>query len=128
MSYAKISVEALISDSSGYVPADVKSDFADYEPGSATYKGGSLTVSAATGGTTVDLGSFGLTTILNVIVKNNDGTNYVAAAATTPTGSATLRCTAGNFVAFGGTLTVASDLVLTANTAACQCEVFVIGT
>ena len=64
-------------------------------------------------------------------MKNRDATNYVEATFRTTGGAANnqvLRATAGQIIMTGSAITLASDLVLTANVAAVACDVCIIGT
>lgn len=127
-SYKKVSVSAKFSDVSSFSPSR---DFApdDYNPGSGTYRHEVRDVLAATGGTTIDLGMY--TTVTQIIVKNKDTANYVEGTFRTTGGGSNnqvLRADAGGFFASGTAVTVANDLVLTANTAAVACELVIIGT
>lgn len=126
--YQKISVSAKFSEVSTFSPSkDWEPDA--YNPGSGTYRYEMREVSAATGGTTVDLGMY--TTINNIIVKNKDTTNRVDGTFRTTGGSSNnqvLSAPAGGIFATGSRVTVANDLVLTADTAACVCEVLISGT
>jgi len=84
---------------------------------------------AATGGTTIDLSPFG--TVTQVIIRNRDTTNYVDVTYRTAAGGATdqnNRVYDHTPVTLGHGVTVASDLVFTANTADCECVVTVFGT
>ena len=82
------------------------------------------------GHTTVDTSIFASATLL--VIKNNDTTNYVTATfdcagmATTDT---SVRVHAGGFfVTTDFVPNGSAKLKLTANTAACECEVFIVGT
>jgi hypothetical protein len=126
--YQEVTLQAKFSESSSLSPSkDFKPDV--YNPGAGTYRYAIFDVLAATGGTTVDLGSF--TTVTQILVKNKDSSNYVTATFRTTGGGSNdqvLRAVAGSFIATGSVVTVANDLVLTANTAAVACEVCIIGT
>ena len=127
-SYQKVTVSAKFADVSSFSPSK---DYAPdaYDPGAGTYRYEIRDISAATGGTTVELGMY--TTVTQIIVKNKDTANYVEATFRTTGGAANnqvLRVPAGSFCASGSAVTVASDLVLTANTAAVACEVCIVGT
>lgn len=127
--YQEITVSAKFSSSSSLLPADEFKPDA-YNPGAGTYRVATYNdISAATGGTTIDLGAF--TTVTQIIIKNTDATNYVEATFRTTGGAANnqvLRIPAGSFAATGSAITVASDLVLTANTSAVVCDVCIVGT
>ena len=88
-----------------------------------------MEILAATGGTTVDLSEFGA--IDKIIVSNRDATNYVEGTfRNTSNGSNDniLRAEAGESFDTGGAITVANDIVLTANSAAVECILEVYGT
>jgi hypothetical protein len=127
--YLQVTVSVKVSESSSFASPKAQTTFDAYEPGAGTYPYEVRKVSAATGGTTIDLGMY--TTVNNIIVKNKDTTNYVEATFRTTGGAANnqvLRATAGALLMTGSAITVASDLVLTANTAAVMCEVCIFGT
>lgn len=126
--YAKIEAKLTVSEASGYSPVKGESRFDPYESGASTLKHMVVQTNAATAGTTIDLAPF--TSIANVLIKNKDATNYVQATFRTTGGGANdqiLRIPAGAIVMLGSAITIASDLVLTANTAACVCEVAILG-
>jgi hypothetical protein len=126
--YAKIELKLTVSEASGYSPIQGETRFDPYESGAATLKWHIVQLSAATGGTTLDLAPY--TTVYNILIKNKDATNYVQATFRTTGGGSNdqvLRCLAGQVLALGSAITVASDLVLAANSAACVCEVAVLG-
>lgn len=84
---------------------------------------------AATGGTTIDLSPFG--TVTQVLIMNLDKTNYVDVQFRTAAGGATdniVRVYDHTPVMLGHGITVANDLIFTANTAACECVLTVFGT
>ena len=126
--YHKLSVLAKFSDVSSFSPSrDYAPD--DQSVGSGTYRYEIRDVLAATTGTTIALGAY--TTVTQIVIKNKDASNYVEATFRTTGGAANnqvLRIPAGGFVACGSAITVASDLVLTANTAAVPCDVLIVGT
>lgn len=126
--YQEVTLQAKFSDSSSLSPSkDYKPDA--YNPGAGTYRYEIRDVSAATAGTTVELGMY--STVTNILIKNKDASNYVQATFRTTGGGSNdqvLRATAGSVIATGSAITVASDLVLTANTSAVACEVCIIGT
>lgn len=82
-------------------------------------------VDAAVAGTTVELGNY--TTVTHIVVENTDDTNYVTATHVFNALSVAARVSANSHIIIYGP-TVASDLVLTANTAACTCRVWIAGT
>ena len=121
----RMSLEAAENES--FSPKKLESNFDAYAPTAGTYRYEVRKVSAATGGTTVDLGMY--TTVLNIIVKNKDTTNRVDGTFRTTGGSSNnqvLSAPAGGMFATGSRVTVANDLVLTADTAACECEVAIL--
>lgn len=80
------------------------------------------------GGTTLDLSSFA--TVQALVLKNKDATNFVTATYRSSAGAATdqkQKLLAGQYVVLTD-ITIASDLLLVADTAALDCEVLVIGT
>ncbi len=83
-----------------------------------------LVVSAATAGTPVELSSGG--TIAYLIVYNRDTTNYVSATFLSAGNSAVpniLRIGPGKTLVLTD-VTASGDLVLQANSAVCECDVF----
>lgn len=85
-------------------------------------------VNAATGGTTVDLGEFD--SVTKVVITNRDDTNFVEVVSRNTSGGAsdmTIRVGPGTTETLGTAITPASDLVLTADSAACECIVEVYG-
>lgn len=128
--YQEVTVKARFSDSSAFSPVLPGGLFEPtaYNPGSGTYRYEVRIVTAATGGTTIELGMY--TTVTNIIVVNLDATNYVEATFRTSGGGGNnqvLRAVAGMPI-MTGLVTVANDLVLTANTAAVKCAVLITGT
>ena len=80
------------------------------------------------GHTTIDTSIVGAATL--VVVKNNDATNYVTATfAKAGSGSAdtSVRIHAGGFFVTTD-FTTTYKLKLAANTADCECEIFIVGT
>lgn len=122
--YRKLSVGVLVSDNADLSSPSVLASVA-YEP-TAVGQSARYTVSAATGGTTVDLGAFA--SVAQVVVKNKDTTNYVTLVTTTDSGSASNshKIAAGKLEVLSD-VKVSGDLLLTANTAACECEVIILG-
>lgn len=82
-------------------------------------------IDAETTGTTVTTSQ--MTTVSAVSVKNDDTTNYVAVTWVNNGTSNSQRLLAGEWMRITG-ITVASNVTLTANTAACACRVFVVAT
>jgi len=125
--YAKLEIRGIYSKSSDYsLPK------ADFNP--ATY---ALTpdeyfhceIQADTGGgTTLTTSILGSATLL--VVKNNDAANYVTATfdcAGMGSDDTSIRIHAGG-VFTTTDFTVAQNLKLVANSAACECEIFIVGT
>src|SRR3990167_5061000 len=113
--YKEITVKARFSSAANYDP-EVPYEPTVYDTGSGTYKYEIRYVSAATAGTTIELGMYA--TVTNILLKNKDATNYVELTFRTTGGGANnqvLRVPAGSFAATGSAVTVANDLVLTAN-------------
>ena len=82
-------------------------------------------VSAKTTGTTIELSDFTTPTTM-VVIENRDAANYVTLAYTDNGTANSVKIPAGDWVKVC-TATVSADLVLTANTAACACTVWVAG-
>ncbi|MAH48944.1 hypothetical protein CMI37_24160 [Candidatus Pacearchaeota archaeon] len=127
--HAKIELKGVYSTS-----ADFSSPKTNFRPSAYVPATGNvdeyfhMEVEADTGGTTVTTSL--LSSAVLLIVKNNDGTNYVTATLRSAGNGSTdnlLRIAAGGFLATTD-FTVANNLVLTANSAACECEVFLVGT
>lgn len=128
-SYQEVTIRAKFSDDSAF--ATLVADFAPaaYSPGAGTYRAMVFECRADTGGTTIDLGSF--TTVTQILIKNKDASNYVDCVFRTTGGGSndmSLRVPAGSFIATGTTITIANDLVVTANTADVNLLVCIIGT
>lgn len=122
-----MSDEALLEVSASYSPNEDWSRpvsrvyFSDTE---APTKKLDSVVSAATGGTTVELGSLG--TVAYLVIYNRDTTNYVDATFRSAGNGSTnniLRLAAGKMAVLSD-VTAGNDLILTANTAACVCDIF----
>ena len=80
-----------------------------------------------TGGNTIDLGHFATITGLHVV--NLDDTNFVTAAYSSASTTCSNKISAlGQILLANVDITVADDLVLTADTAACECLVAIVGT
>lgn len=87
-----------------------------------------MKVEAATTGTTVTTSIYSSVTL--VAIQNDDSTNYVTATFRTAGNSSTdniVRIPAGGFLLVTD-FTAANNLVLTANTAECNCRVIIAGT
>lgn len=122
--YSKVSIGVQVSDNSD-MSSSTQLNALTYTP-STLSQTARYTVSAATGGTTIDLAAFA--SVDYVVVKNKDTVNYVTLTFTTNSGSAanSHRIVAGK-VAIEPDVKVSGDLVLTANTSACECEVTIVG-
>lgn len=125
MAYAKITSIFTVSPTSDYATNLTPSNDYDSVISAAATKWETRTVSAATTGTTVELGTY--SSVLGFRVKNTDSTNYVAVTWTNNGTANSQRLIAGQEMFVPG-CTVANDIVLTANTAACVCEVQIVGT
>jgi len=125
--YAKIEIKFTYSKNSDYSDPEQEITFAEFETTPDEYE--VKVVEADTGGTTVELGNFA--TIEAIIVQNLDPTNYVDATWRTTGGSTNdqvIQVSAGDSLVLPcDDITIASDLVLTANSAACRCRVAIIG-
>ena len=125
--YAKLEIRGIYSKSSDY-----SSPKADFNP--AIY---ALTpdeyfhceIQADTSaGTTITTSILASATLL--VVKNNDASNYVTATFDSAGNSSVdniIRIAAGGILATTD-FTVAQNLKLVANSAACECEIFIVGT
>lgn len=124
MASCKITVIPVYSPNSDYDPNLVT--LQDYdETLSSPTKFAHLIQSIPTAAYTYDLAQF--TTVSALLVKNLDATNFVVATLTTASGACVLKIPAGRSILIPE-VTVANDLLLDADTAACICEVFVAGT
>jgi len=128
--YAKLHVKGLFSKNSDYSDPKVLMAPAAYTLTPDEYL--HMELNCDTGGEIIKTDRFdGGVTLC--IVKNNDTTNYVKATwrSAEYDGSAVkdnqLRIAAGGLIVTTD-FTAANSLILTANTAACECEVFIIGT
>jgi hypothetical protein len=127
--YAKIEAKLTVSEAASYSPVQKETTFDAYESGAATLQADVTQIKAPTTGILVDLVKY--VAITNILIKNKDATNYVEATFRTTGGAGNdqvLRIPAGGIVMLGSAITVANDLTLTANTAACWCEIGIIGT
>jgi len=127
--YAKLYLKAVYSKNSDYSDPKVLMAPAAYTLTPDEYI--HVEVQADTGGTPVITSH--LASVTALVIKNNDTTNYVKATwrSAEYDGSAVkdnqLRIAAGGLIVTTD-FTAANSLILTANTAACECEVFIIGT
>ena len=127
--YAKLYLKAVYSKNSDYSSpkATMAPDVFTLTPDEYIH----VEVQADTGGTPVITSH--LASVTALVIKNNDTTNYVKAKwrSAEYTGSAVLdnllRIAPGGFLVTTD-FTAANNLLLTANSAACECEVFIVGT
>lgn len=84
------------------------------------------TKTCTTSGTTIELSNFA--TLLGVIVRNLSTSNYVDVAWTYSATASKARVPAGAWMFIPTGITVANDLVITANTASVDCDITLIGT
>jgi hypothetical protein len=122
--YAKCSVDFLFSAFSDYRTTKIDtSDIDDFTitPNNALR----YSVLAKTTGTTLVLTNW--STVTFVLFKNKDTTNYVTVTWTDPGSTAnSQRVAAGGFLVLPS-ISVAANIVMTANTANCACELVVAG-
>jgi len=125
--YAKLEIRGIYSKSS-----DFSAPKADFNPTNYEFRPDEYyhcEIQADTSaGTTLTTSILGSATLL--VVKNNDATNYVTATfdcAGMGSTDTSIRIHAGG-VFTTTDFTVAQNLKLVANSAACQCEVFIVGT
>jgi len=126
MPYSKVELSSVYSASSDYSNPVARFMPAAYAvtPDEFVH----LQIQADTGGTAVTTSTLSAATAL--IVKNLDGTNYVTATFRSAGNSSTdniIRIAAGAFLVVSD-FTVANNLTLTANSAAVNCDVFIVGT
>ena len=125
--YAKLEIRGIYSKNSDY--SSPKSDFnpANYEVTPDEYFHCEIQADTS-GGTTITTSILASATLL--VVKNNDATNYVTATFDSAGNSSVdnlIRIAPGGILATTD-FTVAQNLKLVANSAACECEVFIVGT
>jgi hypothetical protein len=124
--YARIETLVRRANTAAYFNDAVLQSFS-FDPVSPT-KFALLKVSAATaGGTTVELGNF--TTIQAIVIKNEDTTNFVTATYRTLADAANdnkMKILAGRHCTILEGRP-ANDLVLVADTAICDCTIYIIG-
>ena len=125
--YTKLELTAVYSKNSDYSSPKVKMAPAAFTLTPDEYF--HVEVEADTsGGTTITTSILNSATLL--VVKNNDATNYVTAtfdSAGNGSQDNLVRIAAGGVLATTD-FTVAQNLKLVANSAACECEVFIVGT
>ena len=125
--YSKLNVSVTYSENSDYSAPKLKTRLDPFESTSSTHYEVQYR-EVGTSAETLELGGF--TTIEYLVVKNKDATNYVTAtfdSAGNSTVDNILRVAAGKILVLTD-VTPGSDLILQANTAACDCEVVIVGT
>ena len=125
--YSKIKVEALYSKNADYSSPKVDLSPAIYSVTPDEYIHCEIQADTG-GGTTITTSILASATLL--VVKNNDPTNYVTATFDSAGNSSTdnlIRIAAGGLLVTTD-FTVAQNLKLIANSAACECEIFIVGT
>ncbi len=84
-----------------------------------------IEISAATGGTTVETGTF--TTISHCVIENEDATNFVEVEFDYDSATRKVKVVADSHTVLQA-LDPTADITITADTAACVCEVWLFGT
>ena len=128
--FAKLSIKGLYSKSSDYSDPVTTFTPSAYEMATADVDEYFHTEleAATSGGTTLDTSIVSSCKLL--VVKNNDATNYVTATfdcAGMGSTDTSVRIHAGGFFVTTD-FTAAEKLKLVANSAACECEIFIAGT
>ena len=128
--YAKLQIKGVFSKSSDYSDPVTKFSPAAYTVTPDEYFHCELEA-ATSGGTTLDTTILDSATLL--VIKNNDATNYVTATfdnAGMGGTNVSVRIHAGGYLVTTDFAPNASDpkLKLVANSSACECEVFIVGT
>lgn len=124
--YSRASVEISYGATSALQDPDFEKTLVSVPTDPTHYKQMKMTV--ATGGETIDLSEF--TAIDECYIENQDATNYVTAVYRTTADTSnnnTQRILKGQWIKIA-LVHPATDLLLTANTAACICTVICIGT
>jgi hypothetical protein len=124
---AKLSIKGIYSKSTDYSDPVTVFGPAAYTITPDEYFHTELEASTS-GGTTLDTSIVGAATLL--VVKNNDATNYVTATfdcAGMGSTDTSVRIHAGGFFVTTD-FTTAEKLKLVANSASCECEIFIVGT
>lgn len=125
MSSTRVSIYGVWSDQSDYsepAPKFAQETESTSDTLRVVYEG----VSCATGGTTLDLGNF--TTITSVFFRNTDTTNFVTVTGQSNSVAFSLKVPASSGWFRIPEATPGADLTVTADTAACLCDVEVWGT
>ena len=126
--YAKLTLVGTYSKAATYTPAKVHMEPDAYALTPDEYM--HVEVQADTGDTVLNTSH--LASVTTLVIKNNDTTNYVKAKwrSAEYDGSAVkdnqLRIAPGGFLVTTD-FTTANSLTLTANSAACECEVLIFG-
>ena len=129
--YVKLEVRGIYSKNSDYSAPKVDFNPADYTLTPDEYFHCEVQAALATdtpAHTTIDTSILASATLL--VIKNNDGTNYVTATFDSAGNGSTdniVRIHAGGVLATTD-FTVAQNLKLVSNSAHCECEVFIVGT
>jgi hypothetical protein len=125
--YSRLSVAYTYSENSDYSAPKLKTNLDNYTSSASTHYEVQYR-EVGTSAETLEMGGF--TAVEHVVIKNKDATNYVTCTWDSAGNGSTdniIRIAAGKFAVIPD-LTPGSDLILTANTAACDCEVIVVGT
>ena len=125
--YAKLEITSVYSKNSDYSSPKVDSSPASYAVTPDEYIHCEIQADTG-GGTTITTSILASATLL--VVKNNDPTNYVTATFDSAGNSSVdniIRIAAGGLLVTTD-FTVAQNLKLAANSAACECEIFIVGT
>jgi hypothetical protein len=125
--YAKLEVSGAYSKNSDYSSPKVKLALGNFNLTPDEYIHAELQADTSAG-TTLTTSILNSATLL--VVKNNDATNYVTATfdcAGMGSTDTSIRIHAGGIFVTTD-FTVAQNLKLVANSAACECEVFIVGT
>jgi len=125
--YAKVSARFLYSKNSDYSEPTIDTNNLTSPTALTPDEWEYREIQADTGGNTVDLGHFASVTA--ICVWNLDATNFVDVQFSSDTDANTVKVNALGFIALSNIdVTVADDLILTADTAACECLVAICGT
>ena len=129
--FAKLEIRGLFSKDLAHSLPKVDFNPSDYTLTPDEYMHCEVQVNIATdtpAHTTIDTSILASATLL--VIKNNDATNYVTATFDSAGNSAIdniIRIAAGGVLATTD-FTVAQSLKLVANSAVCECEIFIVGT
>jgi hypothetical protein len=125
--YAKLALALTYSENSDYSSPKLKTSLDNWTSTTATHYEVQYR-EIGTSSETIELGGF--TTIECLVLKNKDSTNYVTATFDSAGNSSVdniLRVGAGKILVLTD-VTPGSDLLLQANTAACDVEIIIVGT